>query len=942
MKKLLFIFILISMTLSLFAQREDQLNMKGSSADDDTLRVVKDGESAIMLKSTFQANLNNLISVNAGDIATLEDTAFWHNLRLTSLENDTTYNPVNWGAISNDGLSDSAAFNDCLAAAVADSVTMYIPFGKYKVNNLDIAVAGGIIKIIADEGTIIDGTGSLESYLINLKGTRTDDDVLTASPSAGDTSITSTLAADLAIGDIVLIESTVEWNPSASSIEVKSEMCEVSGLDGNDIWLKAPLFGSYDSDSVTVYKMNMPDVTVKGITLLGSGNRTGIRVYAGRNIDISNNKVNGTQTAGMTFQYIYGGKIENNVTTDTKQSGFGYGMLLGSLQHVNVVGNFLTEARHALSIGGTGISRMVNITGNHCGIDNSQSFWGIDFHSSAEFVTVTENMLVGGGIYSECDNIKVHNNTIYARDGKGIVFWLYGARGSKAMKNIKISDNDIWNLNTGQQAIQIGFKDDTVTVEEVKIVDNEIISPNTAGIYFADEGNTEIVIDVVKISDNIVNVDGGGAAVQITENGILIKNLFIIDNEFVGDNSSLIHFASADSATVVDAKQEIKIENNYIESTGSGEYVVSILAGNNLSFKNNIITGVTGDRAYSMRLFNVGHLDFIENKITSFSNRGGLNLDNGAGGGPETAYLKDNTFTNTSGSIDNGNSTVTLVSINTATQTTVFDQNIEVSGTITAPGLSEVQTPKQLYYNEGSGLVTFGDTSAAGGVYTAGNGLTLTANDFDLGGNLDTDTDLEMETGVHFRVWTGAGYPSQQLFVTDGAGAAWLEAYNDVDNGSAIVLSSAGAAGYLKGKISGNESRTYLGAYGLYYDADYSANSTARSLLDSAHIASMKNYPAINAQTGTTYTFVLSDGDDYVTLTNAAAITVTVPPNSSVAYPIGTTIDCEQSGAGTVTFAEGSGVTINSLGSDKVSAGQYGVFTLIKKATDTWTLTGTL
>ena len=41
-----------------------------------------------------------------------------------------------------------------------------------------------------------------------------------------------------------------------------------------------------------------------------------------------------------------------------------------------------------------------------------------------------------------------------------------------------------------------------------------------------------------------------------------------------------------------------------------------------------------------------------------------------------------------------------------------------------------------------------------------------------------------------------------------------------------------------------------------------------------------------------------------VTFSNAAAQTVTVPPNSSVAFPIGTQIDCAQIGAGKVTFAE--------------------------------------
>jgi len=103
----------------------------------------------------------------------------------------------------------------------------------------------------------------------------------------------------------------------------------------------------------------------------------------------------------------------------------------------------------------------------------------------------------------------------------------------------------------------------------------------------------------------------------------------------------------------------------------------------------------------------------------------------------------------------------------------------------------------------------------------------------------------------------------------------------------------------------------------------------------------------INAQTGTTYTFVLGDGkaaggDTVVTFGNAAATTVTVPPNSSVAFPTGTQIDCIQVGAGKVTLAQGAGVTINSKSSNKAIGAQYVGVSLIKTATDTWYLLGDL
>lgn len=98
----------------------------------------------------------------------------------------------------------------------------------------------------------------------------------------------------------------------------------------------------------------------------------------------------------------------------------------------------------------------------------------------------------------------------------------------------------------------------------------------------------------------------------------------------------------------------------------------------------------------------------------------------------------------------------------------------------------------------------------------------------------------------------------------------------------------------------------------------------------------------INPQTGTTYTFVLTDNGKICEFANASAVTVTVPPNSSVAFPVGAQIEVTQTGAGKVTLAQGSGVTITSLASYKSIAGQYASATLYKRATDTWQLSGSL
>lgn len=96
----------------------------------------------------------------------------------------------------------------------------------------------------------------------------------------------------------------------------------------------------------------------------------------------------------------------------------------------------------------------------------------------------------------------------------------------------------------------------------------------------------------------------------------------------------------------------------------------------------------------------------------------------------------------------------------------------------------------------------------------------------------------------------------------------------------------------------------------------------------------------LNAQTGTTYTLALTDAGEAVTLTNAGAITLTIPTNTTAAFDIGTQIVLVQGGAGTVTVAPAGGVTMNSLGAANDIAGQWGVARLLKTATNTWVLSG--
>jgi hypothetical protein len=97
-----------------------------------------------------------------------------------------------------------------------------------------------------------------------------------------------------------------------------------------------------------------------------------------------------------------------------------------------------------------------------------------------------------------------------------------------------------------------------------------------------------------------------------------------------------------------------------------------------------------------------------------------------------------------------------------------------------------------------------------------------------------------------------------------------------------------------------------------------------------------------NAQTGTTYTLALSDAGKLVTLSNASAITLTIPAETTVVFPTGSRVDIAQLGAGQVTVVGASGVDVDAKDGDDKLLGQFSAATLIYLGSDDWLMIGDL
>jgi len=97
---------------------------------------------------------------------------------------------------------------------------------------------------------------------------------------------------------------------------------------------------------------------------------------------------------------------------------------------------------------------------------------------------------------------------------------------------------------------------------------------------------------------------------------------------------------------------------------------------------------------------------------------------------------------------------------------------------------------------------------------------------------------------------------------------------------------------------------------------------------------------AVIAVSGTTKTFAITDYQSLQNCSNAATQTLTVPPNASVPFPIGATIDICRAGAGAVTLTPGAGVTLlNELTEFSIS-NTNGIISCTQLTLNTWVVSG--
>jgi hypothetical protein len=99
----------------------------------------------------------------------------------------------------------------------------------------------------------------------------------------------------------------------------------------------------------------------------------------------------------------------------------------------------------------------------------------------------------------------------------------------------------------------------------------------------------------------------------------------------------------------------------------------------------------------------------------------------------------------------------------------------------------------------------------------------------------------------------------------------------------------------------------------------------------------------VNAQGSgvSSYTPVLADAGQLITMSSASSSTLTVPANSTTNFVVGTVLTVNQLGAGQITLTPGGGVTI-STPSSLTTRAQYSTVAVCQTSTNTWVAGGDL
>lgn len=268
-----------------------------------------------------------------------------------------------------------------------------------------------------------------------------------------------------------------------------------------------------------------------------------------------------------------------------------------------------------------------------------------------------------------------------------------------------------------------------------------------------------------------------------------------------------------------------------------------------------------------------------------------------------------------------GTDTITIPNGASGTARNMF---IELTGT--GGGTVLVPANKKLYfiYNNTSSAITVKVSGQTGVSVPAAAKMILVCN----------GTDVVVATNYLAALTLGSALP----VASGGTGATTLTGLI-VGNGTSAFTTTTAPTGAIVGTTDTQTLTNKTLTAPIITSGALDTNSTISDGTSSFSIG-YRNVPQ-NAQSSN-YTLALADNGKHVYSTNSGTQTITIPANSSVAFPIGAAITLVNNGTTAITLSAAA-VTLYQAGTTNTgnrTIATKGLATLLKVATDTWFVTG--
>jgi hypothetical protein len=180
---------------------------------------------------------------------------------------------------------------------------------------------------------------------------------------------------------------------------------------------------------------------------------------------------------------------------------------------------------------------------------------------------------------------------------------------------------------------------------------------------------------------------------------------------------------------------------------------------------------------------------------------------------------------------------------------------------------------------------------------------------------------------------SSTGYLGIGTNVSSTTTAADIRIANSAHRGIAVRSATSQTANIQEWQNSSGNALSWVDPTGTMFSA---GNQVATNVFVNSELEKKIDYETpVNTQSGTTYTFALSDARRITTATNASGKTFTIPPQTSVTWLANTILRVVNYGAGSLTIAGGSGVTVTN---STTTFGPNEGGSIIRTGSNSWTV----